>query len=303
MRQKLHTLYKKNIFFLAVIVALIGSMGNALQGVYNKYYCGLLGISTYQLLTIRCMVEVVIFAPFCLKYFKDFKKNYKIVLLLAFFYSCDILLYNTGLQTVSVNTGTLIMLLVPFWMCVFGRIILKEKSMNIVNIAALIVCVAAVGYSIKGEVGFNGFQIGMLFILANSVILPIGVVLQKKFDAARPVIFALFTNAIMLGIIGYFLSYSTTGTAALPISFEVLKSAFVVAIFDTMECAGVYLSCKMAYVALLQPVRFTRFAFASIFSSIILSQSLTKYQIITATIILCANLVATAYSQRGYKNK
>jgi len=47
--------------------------------------------------------------------------------------------------------------------------------------------------------------------------------------------FALFTNAIMLGIIGYFLSYSTTGTAALPISFEVLKSAFVVAIFDTIE--------------------------------------------------------------------
>lgn len=296
-------MFKKNIFLTAVFIALVGSMGNALQGVYNRYYCELLKISTFQLLTIRCLVEIVILAPFCIKYLKNIKNNYLIVFALAFLYSCDILLYHTGLQTVSVNTGTLIMLLVPFWMCIFSRVFLKEKSFNVVNVLALLICVVSVCYSINGEINFNGFKIGIIFILVNSIILPIGVILQKKFDNTRPIIFALFTNAVMLGIIGYFLSCFTTGSLKLPISFDILKSAFIVAIFDIMECAGVYLSCKMAYVALLQPVRFTRFVFASIFSSIVLSQSLTKYQVITAIIIFGANIISTAYSQKLQKKE
>ena len=282
----------KNTFILAVFIAIIGSSGNALQGVFNRYFCEKTNIHTFQLLTIRCLIEIILFLPFSIKNLKTLKKDYLIVLILAGLYSCDILLYHTGLQTVSVNTGTLIMMLVPFWMVLFSKLILKEKNIHIASIITLFVCAIAVGYSIIGEMHFNGFTIGIVFIMANSIILPIGVILQKKFTDTRPTHYAIFTNAILLAIVGYFLSYSTTKQLALPINIQTIKASFIVSIFDVMECAGVYVSCRLANIASLQSIRFTRFVFASIFSSMVLGQYITKYQAISGLVIFSANLVA-----------
>ena len=82
-----------------------------------------------------------------------------------------------------------------------------------------------------------------------------------------------------------------------------LKGAFLIAIFDVMESGGVYLSCKMAVVASLQPIRFTRIVFAVIASGLVLGETITKHQSISIAIILVANAVSIWYSRHLLKNK
>lgn len=290
---------KNEKFLLACFVCLIGSLGNVLQSVFIKYYRNKLNIELYQLITLKCIVSALCLLPFSLKYFLDlkkFKKDIIVVLILALLYSSDILLYNTGLKTVPVNTGTLIMLLVPLWMCFFGKIILHENSFNIVNIVALLSCIGAVVLTVYGDISFNNFgffNVGVLLIFANSIILPLGVILQKKFSNSRPIIYALFTNAIVLGIVSFMLSNFSIPA----VNIERLKGAFLITIFDIMETAGVYISCQMANVALLQPIRFTRIIFAVLVSNFVLLETMTSYQYIGATIILVANFISITYSR------
>jgi drug/metabolite transporter (DMT)-like permease len=122
-------------------------------------------------------------------------------------------------------------------------------------------------------------------------VLPLGVILQKKFGDKRPIIYALFTNAIALGIVSFCMSGCKTN-ALQNLNFELIKAGFWIAIFDIMECAGVYVACKLANVALLQPMRFTRIIFAVFVSQIVLGETLTIYQIIGTIIIFIANFLA-----------
>ena len=149
-----------------------------------------------------------------------------------------------------------------------------------------------------------------MFIFANSIILPIGVILQKKFADFRPIAFALLTNSVVLGIIVFFLSgfnanilSSTFNPFCKEFNVDYFKCAIFIAIFDIMESGGVYLSCKLANVASLQPIRFTRIIFAIMFSSIILAETITISQVISTIIILIANTVSIVFSHKRYLNK
>lgn len=288
--------FKKEKFLLACFIALIGSLGNVLHGACLKYYSTKLHLSLYELITISCIVEIILLFPFCIKCLKHFAKGLKIVILLAILYSSDILLYNTGLKSVSVNTGTLIMLLVPLWMCLFGKVILHEKDFNMVNGIALCACICAVIFTIYGDIKFDGFSFGIVLIFLNSIILPIGVILQKKFSDKRPIIYALFTNAIVLCLISFCLSGFNT-SAFKNINLNILIGGIVVAITDLLECGGVYLSCKLYNVSSLQPIRFTRIIFAVIISNILLNEHTTKYQIFGIVIILLANFISILYTR------
>lgn len=288
---------KKETFLIACFIALIGSLGNVLHGTFLKYYSTTLNVNLYELIVINCIIEAILLTPFCLPYLKHIKKGFYIVILLALLYSTDILLYNTGLKTTSVNTGVLIMLLVPLWMCLFGKIILKEKGFHLINIITLIICLVAVIITIYGDFKFSGFSVGVFFIFLNSIVLPLGVILQKKFGDTRPITYALFTNAIALGIVSFCMSGFST-TALKTINIELIKAGFFIAIFDIMECGGVYLSCKMANVALLQPIRFTRIIFAVLVSQFVLGETITLYQFVGALIIFIANFVAIISSRK-----
>lgn len=300
-KNKIKNKLKKETFLIACFIALIGSLGNVLHGTFLKYYSTTLNINLYELITFNCIVEVIILFPFCIKYFKKLTKDFSAVLLLSLLYSADILLYNTGLKTTPVNTGVLIMLLVPLWMCVLGRAILKEKGFHLFNIIALLCCIFAVILTIYGDFQFSGFSIGVVLIFINSIVLPLGVILQKKFGDKRPITYALFTNAIALGIVSFCMSGCKTN-ALQNINFDLIKAGFFIAIFDIMECGGVYLSCKLANVALLQPMRFTRIIFAVFVSQIVLGETLTIYQIIGAIIIFIANFLAIFVGRFSIKN-
>ena len=299
----------KKGFLFACFIALIGSFGNALQGTFIKYYTSNLHIGLYEVILIRCIASIIILLPFSIKHIivfvksKYIAKNSLIILLLAILYSADIVLYNTGLKTTPVNTGTLIMLLVPLWMCFFGKIILHENDFNKITAFSLLACIFAVIYTTIGDLKFGNTGVGVIFIFANSIVLPIGVILQKKFSDFRPIAFALFTNSIVLGLVVFFLSgchtnilFSTFNPFDKSFNLEFLICAVLIAIFDIMESGGVYLSCKLANVSSLQPIRFTRIIFAIIVSGIVLGEIITAKQAISTIIILIANAISIVYS-------
>ena len=291
----------KNSFLLACFIYFFNSIGNVSQGVFIKYYQHQLGIDLYQLMTMARIVEIVVLFPFCIKYLRHFTKNLKIVLLLALLYSCDMLLFHRGLKTVPVNTGTLIMLLVPLWIILLGRVLLNEKKFNIVNAIFLLMCLFGVFFTIFKEISFAGFNTGYLFLLADAFVIPLGLILQKKYSECRPVVYAVFTNAIMLSLFGFGMS----GLEMVEFSWKNLEGAFVVALFDMMECFSVYVAYKMTDCALLQPIRFTRIFISIVLSYVVLKEQVLCYQLIGAGIILFANIanVIYSYKKQNFKNK
>ena len=301
----------KKSFLLASIIYIFNSLSNVLQGTLIKYYQSSLSMGLYETITIKCLVSVVIVFPFVTKYIKkNFKKNIRIVLLLALLYSGDLLCCNTGFKTVPINTGTLILLLIPLWIVVLSRIILKEKKFNIINAIALFICIFAIFITIKDEILFNGFNSGYIFLFAASIIIPLGLILQKKFTDVRPVAYALFTNAVVLGVISFILSaFDITITLhefkisldvlwVKNITYEKLIGCLFIAICDLVEFGTVYIAYKMTEPALLQPIRFTRILFSIAFSYIFLLEKPTKQQIIGAILIILANIFSIFYSHK-----
>ena len=306
-------MFFKGGFVLASLIYILNSFANVSQGVLIKYYQSSLSMGLYEIIALKCFISIIIMLPFSLKYLKNFKHNFLIVLLLAFLYSCDLLLCNTGFKTVPINTGTLILLLIPLWVIILGRFILKEKSFNIINALALLVCLFAIFLTVKDEISFTGFNIGYIYLFAASIVIPLGLILQKKFSDTRPVAYALFTNAVVLMIISIILSginnhqdFKLMPTFNVDwiknINFEQLKGCFFIALCDLTEFAAVYIAYQLTEPALLQPIRFTRILFSIGISYILLSEKPTKYQIIAAILIIISNIFSIIYSKKKQNN-
>ena len=287
------TIFQKG-FLLASIIYFFNSVGNVAQGVFIKYYQHRLDIELYELMTQARIIEILLLLPFCLKYLRHFTKNLGIVLLLAGLYAVDMLLFHRGLASVAINTGVLIMLLVPLWIVVFGRVLLGEKKFNIINAIALLSCLVGVFITIFNEVKFTGFNSGYLFLFADSIAIPLGLILQKKYAEFRPVVYAIFTNAVVLSIFGFCLS----GFKFAEFTSSNLQGALVVALFDIMEVACVYIAYQMTEASLLQPIRFTRILISVILGYVVLKEQPTQYQMVGAVIILIANAVSIIYSKK-----
>ncbi len=288
----------KKGFLLAAIIYLFNSLGNVAQGILIKHYQQTLSVGVYEMIAIKCLVACLIMLPFAWKYLKHFHKNLKIVLMLSVLYSLDLLCCNTGFKTVPINTGTLILLLIPLWIVVLGRVILNEKSFNKVNAVALLVCLFAVFIPIRSEISFGGVNTGYIFLFAASIIIPLGLILQKRFSDCRPVPYALFTNAFVLGVI----SLSLCKFEVPALNIEVMTAGLLVALCDLVEFAGVYIAYQMAEAALLQPIRFTRILISMVLSYIILSERPTSAQVIGAIMIIAANAFSIWYSKK-YQSK
>ena len=291
-------IFLKKSFVLAVIIYFFNSLGNVGQAVFIKYYNAKLGIGLYELMTLRCIIEIVLLFPFCIKYLRNFTKNIHIVTFVAGLYAVDMLLFHRGLRSVAVNTGSLILLMVPLWIVVLSRIILKEKKFNFVNAVFLLICLFGVFFTIFQEISFSGFNSGYLFLLADAFVIPLGLIMQKKYADVRPVVYAIFTNAIVLALLGYYMS----GCQLTKFSSENIIGGLVIACFDVVEVASVYIAYQMVEPALLQPVRFTRIFISIILSFFILNEQVGSYQIIGAFIILFANIGSILYSHKKQSN-
>ena len=122
-------------------------------------------------------------------------------------------------------------------------------------------------------------------------------ILQKKYAEFRPVIYAIFTNAIVLSVLGFAMS----GCHLPSISYENVKGATIVAVCDIMEVACVYIAYKMTDCALLQPVRFTRVFLGMIMGYCFLNEKINSYQFIGAIIVVSANVFSIIYERKREK--
>ena len=304
----------KKSFLFASVIYLFNSIGNVMQGILIKYYQGALSLGLYNIITIKCLIACIIMLPFSIKYLRHWRKDLHIVFILSLLYSMDLLLCNTGFKTVPVNTGILILLLIPLWIVVLSRILLNEKSFNWINAVALIVCLVGVFIPIRKEISFGGFNIGYIYLFFASIIIPLRLLLQKKFTDCRPIPYALFTNAFVLGLISFILSSFNLSFAnnSLSIVFDVLwlkdlnfmtlVAGLLIAVCDLVEFSAVYFAYAITEAALLQPIRFTRIIISMLFSWLILSEKPTYTQVIGAILIIVSNLISIVYSKK-YQDK
>ena len=304
----------KKSFLFASVIYLFNSIGNVMQGILIKYYQGALSLGLYNIITIKCLIACIIMLPFSIKYLRHWKKDLHIVFILSLLYSMDLLLCNTGFKTVPVNTGILILLLIPLWIVVLSRILLNEKSFNWINAVALIVCLVGVFIPIRKEISFGGFNVGYVYLFLASIIIPLGLLLQKKFTDCRPIPYALFTNALVLGLISFVLSSFNISFGNNSLSFSVnvlwlkdvnltaIIAGIAIAVCDLVEFSAVYFAYAITEAALLQPIRFTRILFSMLFSWLILAEQPTHTQIVGAVLIIISNLISIIYSKK-YQDK
>ena len=284
----------KSSFILACIVYFFNSVGNVSQGVFIKYFQRANGIGMYDLITLKCIIISLILFPFVLKNLKNFQYKLHIVILLATMYASDMLLFNSGLKSISAGTASLILLMVPLWIILFGRVILNERKFNKVNAMCVVVCLFAIFLTIFSEIKLEGFNRGYVFVFIDSLVIPLSLIFQKKFSDCRPVLYALWTNAIVLGVI----SFSMGGFSFPEINKENVFAGFVVALFDVMECGCVYIAYQMTEVALLQPIRFIRLPLAMVLGFLLLHEEIAYVQIYAGLIIIGANLFSMWYSRK-----
>ena len=83
-------MFKKGFLF-ASIIYLFNSLANVTQGVLIKYYQTASSMQIYEIIALKCFISVIIMLPFSIKYLKNVKHNFKIVLLLALLYSGDLI--------------------------------------------------------------------------------------------------------------------------------------------------------------------------------------------------------------------
>lgn len=285
----------KNSFALASFIYLLNSIGNVSQAIFIKHFHATTGIDMYNLITLKCLLVVILMFPLILEHLKHVLHKLHIVIFLATLYASDMLFYNSGLKYgVSANTATLILLTVPLWIVVLGHIVLKERRFNKINAICIVLCLIAIALTVSTEVQIDGFNFGYILVFIDSLIIPVSLILQKKFNDCRPVLYAIWTNAIMLGIISFFM-----GNCTFPVvNKQNICSALVVAFFDIMECGAVYIAYQMTEVALLQPIRFTRLPIAIVISWLLLNEKVTMIQIVAGTIIITVNLFSMWYSRK-----
>jgi drug/metabolite transporter (DMT)-like permease len=281
------------------------SLGNVGQGVFIKYFVkNQIALNLYEFLCLRCLISVILLLPFNIKnlkkYFTFSNKFFFLNIIISCFYSVDILLWNKGLQTIPVNNGTIIMLLIPIWITILSRVLLKEKDFSVFHLFSFVLGFIGVVFSIEGEVSFLTYNSGNLLILLNTFVVAIGLILQKQYRHERPVGYSLFLNAavclVLFFIINHFQSAAYSSVRLNNVfdyiwNKKILIMALAIAVLDILEYAAVYFAYSIYNVASLQPVRFTRIIVSGALSYLFLNEHLTLHQFIAINIIVLANLI------------
>ena len=277
------------MFFIASLFYLLNALGNVAQGVFIKYYT--FDVDLYQFILLRSIISIVLLLPFAFKFFNLYSNNsaLKINIIISICSCLDTFLWNTGLKNTPVNIGTLILLLVPIWIVILSRLILKEKEESFFNISVLLLCLIGVIFSIGKDLYFVddqfNFTIGPFLIFINTIVIAFSLVLQKKFSTVRPLPFALFSNNLMLLVFMLFASKFT-----LPeLTIKTMLFALMIAIFDIFEYLGVYVAYQMVPLVWLQPLRFIRIPISIALSYAFLNESITFYQFVAISVIISSN--------------
>lgn len=276
------------------------ALSQVLNGILIKYAGTRYGINLYFLILIKSVFGLFFLYPFAKIYFYKIKNNLFKISILAILASIDILLWNIGLSTVPANEGTLIMLLIPVWILILSRLLLKESSLKVIDYFGIFISFFGVVLVMSNgdlkNLHIADFKFGHFIIFINTFIVAVGLILQKKMSDSRPIPFALFTNNIATFIIVSLMMKDNH------LNFEITDSlvfiSVLVFLLDLLEMYSVYRAYQITSVSLLQPIRFTRIIFSIVFSYFLLNEKPTYLQIIASSMIIIGNLLIILYNRR-----
>lgn len=266
------------------IVYLFGVFVNILTMNIIKY-AGLNGILTIsEIICLRTTFAMFLLLPFNIKEFSKIKTNGKIdkkialyLLILGIIAGMSSYFWNIGLQTVPVNNAMILLFLSPIITAFISHLMLGEEITKKIKLSFVINSFAVF---LIYRFSFNGFSIGYLLIFGDFLIYAFVAILIKKLQIFSSN-FLVFIRLLILLPFSWIVMHKVpdiTGTVTIFIS--------MITVGYIIERTCITLAFKKIPIAEVQPLRYFNLVFSAILSFLILSEPLTKWQVIGISIIV-----------------
>ena len=276
-----------NRYYLAVVLFLIATFFHMFHSVLIKFI-GLKGVySTYEIIFIRSLVVAVILTPlFLAKKIKFIeRKNLKTNLLFAGFSIIGSYCWHYGLHMVPINNAIIINYMIPMVIPILAVIFLKERVSKTVMFSIL-VCFGSILIINKPK---EVLKLGYLLLLIDVCCYSMSIVISKKLMLKKQSPVAVFYFKSLVVII--------TSTHAIPsLSIKMANDAqiwwptLLVGLLYLCENLLFFTAYMLVSVSKLQPLYYTRIAFAALISYLMLGEMLHLNQIVLAGIIIAVNI-------------
>ena len=291
---------KVSSYTLAVILMLCYFAVHVVHSAVIKMV-GMGGVfSTYELIFVRSIFAVCVLLPFFITKKISFieTKDLPLNLITAGLSILASYCWHYGLSTVEINNATTISFLEPVVISVLAVFFLKEKISQTL-IFSLVVCFITIVclYSPKIIV-----QRGYLFLFSDVLFYSFSMILAQKLMIKKqsPATILFFKAGIVC-----LTSLHATPELVRKISqnYEVLIPMLVFSVLYVAEMLLVFTAYKLASLARLQPLIYTKFIFAAVLSYALLGEILTLQQFIAAAIVISVNINLFLFERKRQKSK
>ena len=286
--QKYKTFIDKNKYLFAVVLFLTGTCLHTLHTVLIKFIGTNTTCSTYEILFLRGFFTFIIFTPlFLIKTIKLIVNRQVIPILITVLLlsMCSTYCWHYGMSMIPINNGVIINFLSPIATSVVACLFIKEKLSKEIVIS-IIICFLTIFFAY----GFtSSFTLGYVLLVCDILSYSMYVVLSKKLIVQTKSPASLLYFQVMIICITS-LHVLPSLTVKISADYNILLSTFLTTLFYIAEGMLILKAYTYTSVSSLQPLYYTRFIFASIFSYLLLGEMLTLQQILTAAIIVVVNL-------------
>lgn len=246
------------------------------------------GIPTFQFLFYRTIASILIILPFILRDRKKlFSKTKAKSFLNISMHAVSIYIWYFAITTVSISFVSLMAFTVPIFVNFLAIIFLDEKVSKKLWIVIL---VSAVGLMFinKTSIDSSHSLIAIIYALTFVISRSFAIILSKKASKSLTPVESFYFSSIAMVICG--LVFLTI----YPVKFG--KMTFYPIILESLNVALYMLQMYLMYkafslstVSKLQPLEFTKFGFAVIFSHLILGEKIIPIEIFAAIFIFFTN--------------
>ena len=280
-------LAKVNHYTLAVILMLCYFIVHVIHSAIIKKV-GMGGVfSTYELIAVRSIFAVVVLFPFFILKKIPFiqRKDVPLNLITAGLSILASYCWHYGLSTVEINNATTISFLEPMIISVLAVVFLNEKMSKTLCLS-LLTCFITIICMYNPKIII---QKGYLFLFADVLFYSFSMVLAQKLMIGRqhPATILFFKAGVVC--ITSIHAFPAIGEK-LTHDYSSLTPMFVFSSLYVIEMLLIFTAYKLASLARLQPLIYTKFIFAAILSYVLLGEDLTLKQIIVAAVVIAVNI-------------
>ena|GEM_PF-5693705 len=284
--------------FLMVLCTILYSLHTCLVRQFKSLYPG--AISSDLIVCYQYLISIVILLPFVLSNLssvRSFVTKGRLPYLLT---RCVMIFISTlswfyALSQVPAVNCIAISCMTPIFILILAKISLNEKLNKEIIFLAM---GAFAGAMIIISPNPQEFNLASLFAVLTSFLWAFNSTFTKKYlspNASSMSIF--FTTAIMLSII--VLPYVLIKNHTINLQ-QLVYLTIVTVVFDMANILLIWVFSR-GKISLVAPFDFLRVVFTTIFSSVMLNDTIGSSSIVGIIIILLANSLATIYGQKAKK--